>query len=291
MNYGEKKNMKNYKIGIDIGGTKMAAILWDGRKVVADYVLATQKDSLEHFLVMLKALVEPLEERARHDKVKIVGVGVGVAGAIDLAHETVFLAPNIRILEGVHLVQKVKEILGYEVKMDNDTRCFLRAEVKRGAAQKHQSIYGVIIGTGIGGALWTHGGVYEGAHGGAGEPGEMVVDISNNLTLEQAYQKLTQGNTANLAMEAYTGDVLAEKSFDEFGSVLGIAFANIVNIVDPEVIVIGGGAVGASDLFLDKVRKTMKEYIASNDSKKKVKILKSKIGSLAGAVGAALLVE
>lgn len=283
--------MKNYKIGIDIGGTKMAAILWDGRKVVADYVLATPKDSLEHFLVMLKALVEPLEERARHDKVKIVGVGVGVAGVLDHTHRKVFKSPNIDVLNGIKLADELERLFPYPVKIDNDTRCFVLAEAKNGAAQKYKSIYGIIIGTGIGGAFLFNNKIFEGVHGGAGEPGRMVIDVSNNMVLEDSYHKLMQGNPANMAIEAYSGDVLAEKSFDEFGSILGIAFANIVNIVDPEVIVIGGGAVGASDLFLDKVRKTMKEYIASNDSKKKVKILKSKIGSLAGAVGAALLVE
>lgn len=283
--------MKNYKIGIDIGGTKMAAILWDGRKVVADYVLATPKDSLEHFLVMLKALVEPLEERARHDKAKIAGVGIGVAGAINYEHEVVFDAPNIRILNGVNLLVKIKEVLSYEIKMDNDTRCFLRAEVKNGAGKKYKTVYGVIIGTGVGGALWMNDSVYEGAHGGAGEPDRMIIDLSSGLTLEQSYQKLTQGNTANLAMEAYSGDVLAEKSFEELGKIFGSAFANIVNIVDPEVIVVGGGAVGASDLFFNVVQKVMRESIASEEGKKKIKILKSKVGPLAGAVGAALLVE
>lgn len=281
---------KEYKIGIDVGGTKMAAILFAGNRVVSDYVLATPKDSLDHFLVMLKALVEPLEERAKLDKAKIVGVGMGVAGVMDLDCEKVLNAPNIQILNGIKLRKRVEDMLGYQVLMDNDTNCFLRAEVKSGAVQKYKNVYGIIIGTGVGGALWLNNDIYKGANGGAGEPEAMIIDISSGLNLEKSYQKLTQGNTANLAAEAYAGDVLANKIFDELGVMFGIAFANIVNIVDPEAIVVGGGAVGAGELFLDQVRKTMREHINSEDTKKKIKVLQSKV-KMAGAVGAALLIE
>jgi len=83
---------------------------------------------------------------------------------------------------------------------------------------------------------------------------------------------------------------LAEKPFDEIGEILGIAFANIANLIDPEAIIIGGGVVGASDLFLSEIKKLMKKYIMSQDAKS-IKIIKSKLGKNAGAIGAALLFD
>ena len=118
----------------------------------------------------------------------------------------------------------------------------------------------------------------------------MVIDFESGVGLEEAYHKLTQSNPASLAEEAYRGDVLAEKMFEEVGRDLGIAFANIVNLIDPEVIIVGGGVVESSDLFLPKIKKTMREHIFSPEAKK-IKILKSKLGENAGAIGAALLIS
>lgn len=282
---------KEYTIGLDIGGTKMAAVLFDGENVIADFVLATPKDTLDHFLIMVKALVDPLREKAEADRVKIRGVGLGIAAVIDKTGEKVLLPPNISYLKNVRLRQQVEKILFLPVKMDNDTNCFLRAEVKRGVAKKYNNVYGIIIGTGIGGAWWFGNQIYQGTNGGAGEPGQIVVDVVSNLNLEETYHRLTQNNPEQLASEAYTGDVLAEKLFVELGEFLGVALANIVNIIDPEVFVIGGGAVASSDLFLSKAKKVMKKYIASTESEKNIKILKGKLKGQAGAIGAALLIE
>ena len=84
---------------------------------------------------------------------------------------------------------------------------------------------------------------------------------------------------------------LCNLNYIELGNYLGVGLANIVNIIDPEVFVIGGGAVESSDLFFSQTRKVMKEHIASSESQKNVKILKGSLGAEAGAIGAALLVE
>ena len=91
---------KQLTIGIDIGGTKMAAVLFDGEKVLADSVLATPKDNLEHMLVMIQALVDPLFVRAKGKKKKISGIGLGVAGVIDYKEEKILESPNIKYLNG-----------------------------------------------------------------------------------------------------------------------------------------------------------------------------------------------
>lgn len=288
-NYCMTKNEIKYTIGIDIGGTNMKAILFDGEKIIMDYKLATPKDTLEHFMIMLNALIEQLVDKAHNDKVKIRGIGLSIPGVHNYKEKRILIFQNAPILNGVKLADLVQKKFGLPVEMDNDANCFLRAEMKMGAGKKYSNAYGITIGTGIGGGWWYNNEIYQGSHGGAGEPGEMVIDVETGLRLEEAYHKLTQNNPSSVAEEAYRGDVLAEKVFEEVGYNLGIAFANIVNIVDPEVIIIGGGVVESSDLFLSKIKKVMREYIHSTESKK-IKIIKGKLGEDAGAIGAALLV-
>lgn len=284
------KGKKKYSIGIDIGGTKMAAVLFDGSKVIADYVLATPKDSLDHFLIMLKALIEPLEEKAKEHRVKIGGVGLGVAGIIDFQEGIIIESPNIPLLNGVNLAKELGERIDMPVSIDNDGNTFVRAEAMLGAGKKYNNIYGFIIGTGIGGGWWLNGTVYRVTHGGSGEPGEMIIDFDTGMSLEDAYHKLTQNNPGNLAEEAYRGDVLAEKAFEEVGCFLGVAFANIANLIMPEIIIVGGGVTESSDLFMSQAKRSMRDNIASMEAKKKIRVIKGKLGNQAGAIGAALLV-
>ncbi|MEK7557693.1 MAG: ROK family protein [Patescibacteria group bacterium] len=279
---------KTYSIGVDIGGTKMSAVLFNGIDILAEYMLTTPKDTFEHFMIMLNALIEPLLDKARQNKIIINGIGIGVAGMLNYQEGRVLSSPNIPLLNDQRLSVYLEAKLGLSIKLDNDVNCFTRAEVKIGAGKKYKNVFGMTIGTGIGGAWWFNNEIYLGAHGGSGEPGWMVVDYQNGIRLEDAYHKLAQNNPASMAEEAYRGDVLAEKSYQEFGQYLGITLANIVNIIDPEVIILGGGVVESSDLFLSVTKRSMRQYVISPDSKV-IKIIKSKLGEKAGAIGAAML--
>ncbi|MBU0636855.1 ROK family protein [Patescibacteria group bacterium] len=279
---------KNYTIGVDIGGTKMSAVLFDGAKILADYTLATPKDNLEHFMIMLNALIEPLLDKARQDQVLVKNIGVGVAAILDYQEKKVLNAPNIPLLNGQKLLACLETRLNLNIRLDNDANCFTRAEAKIGAGKKYKNVFGITIGTGIGGAWWFNEEIYLGAHGGAGEPGWLVIDYQNGIRLEEAYHKLVQNNPASLAEEAYRGDILAEKFYQEFGHYLGINLANIVNIIDPEIIVLGGAVINSSDLFLSKTKKSMRSFIKS-ETARKIKVVKSSLGEKAGAIGAAML--
>jgi glucokinase len=279
---------KNYTIGIDIGGTNIKAVLFNGEKTVIDSSLGTPQDSLEHLIIMIIALIEPLTKRAAADKIKIKGIGLGVPGVVDPYSAKISDAPNLPMLNGIKLAEILAKRVNLPVKMDNDTECFLRAEATIGSAAKFKNIYGITIGTGIGGAWWQNGNIYYGAHG-FSEPGRMIVDFKEQTSLEDAYHKLTQSNPRNLAMENYRGDELARRAFDEVGRFLGLACANIINLLDPEAIVFGGGVMASADLFLPAMKKTIEEKVVKTQSK--TKILKSKLGLEAGAIGAALLIN
>ncbi len=280
-------NKKTYSIGIDIGGTNIKSVLFDGEQVVMDYSLGTPKDSLEHLIIMILALIEPLSKKAEEDKVKLKGVGLGVPGVVDPYGAKVLGAKNLPLLNGIKLAEILEKRINLPVKMDNDAECFLRAEATLGSAAKYKNIYGITIGTGIGGAWWFNGNIYYGAHG-FSEPGRMIVNFNEQTNLEDSYQKLTQNNPLNLAMENYHGDELARRAFTEVGHFLGLACANIINLLDPEAIVFGGGVMASADLFLPELKKTIDEKVVKTQGK--TKILKSKLGLDAGAIGAALLI-
>lgn len=282
---------KLYSIGVDIGGTKMAAVLFDGKRVLADYSLATPKDDVGKFLTMLVALIEPLRERAKKDKAKIKGLGLGIAGTHDYKEGKILNVPNLPVLNGLSIVEKVKERVEPEwvVLLDNDANCFVRAEARAGAGRKFGNVFGLTIGTGIGGGWFFNGGVYYGARGSSREPGQMIIDFASGLALEQAYHQITQNNPAILADEAYGGDPLAEKSYEELGRILGAALANIAVLFEPGAIVVGGGVMDSSDLFFSEAKKVMKEYL-KDPTAAEVKLLPAKLGKLAGAIGAALLI-
>ncbi|HAM88096.1 MAG: ROK domain containing protein [Candidatus Falkowbacteria bacterium GW2011_GWC2_38_22] len=280
---------KTYTIGIDVGGTKISAVLFDGEKVVMDYMLATPKDNLEHFLIMVKAVVDPLLERAREMKVVVNGVGAGIAGVFDASGKKMLFSPNIPTINNVFLGERIEKFIGMPVLIDNDAKCFVRAEALIGAGKNYKNVFGLIVGTGIGGGWWINGDVYNGSHRGASEVDAMIIDSASGLNLEQGYHKIMQNNPGKMSQEAIIGDPLAEQVYNEFGRQLGIALANISNLIDPEIFVLGGGAVASSDLFLSIAKKEMKEHINSSDAAKKIKIVKSKLGANAGAIGAALL--
>jgi glucokinase len=285
------KSEKIYSIGVDVGGTKMSAVLFDGVKVIADYTLATPKDNLEHFMIMLKALIEPLQDKARAAGAVIKGVGLGIPGMLDYKENKVVEVPNIPFLNGLKLPDILTSKLGVEqIKIDNDGHCFLRAEMKLGAGKKYSNVFSVTIGTDLGGGWWHNGEIYNGAHGGATEFSWLTVDFKEGISLRDAYHKLTQNNPSTLAEEAYRGDVLAQKSYNELGHYFGISLANMVNLIDPELIIVGGRVVESDDLFLPQAKKIMRKYIKSPEAKV-IKIVKGKLGVKAGAIGAALLIS
>lgn len=282
---------KEFSIGVDIGGTKMSAVLFDGQKILADYILATPKDDLEHFTIMLKALVEPLLDKAKTMGATVKGIGLGVPGMLDYKENKAVEVPNLPYLNGLKLPEILNSKLGVEqIKMDNDGHCFLRAEMKLGAGKKYANVFSVTIGTGFGGGWWHNGEIYNGTHGGATEFSWLTVDFKEGIRLEEAFHKMTQNNPGNLAEEAYRGDILAEKVYNELGHYFGISLSNMVNLIDPELIIVGGSVAQSDDLFLPQAKKIMRKYIKSPKSKT-IKIVKGKLGANAGAIGAALLIQ
>jgi glucokinase len=281
---------ENYKIGVDIGGTNMKAVLFNGYKVIEEATLSTPTDNSEHFFSILQALIDPLLEKTDQNKKKVIGIGLSVAGMHDFRQNIIVRSPNIAYLDGVEIISEVEKRINIPTKLDNDANCFLRAEARSGAGIKFNNLFGMTIGTGIGGAWWLNNKIYRGGHGSAGEIGHTMIQFSSPVTLENFYQEITDKKPLEIAEEAYQGNEQAEKIFEQIGEYLGYTCANIVNSIDPEAIIIGGGVVESGELFFPALKRTMQNNIASPLSIK-TKVLKAKLGNSAGAVGAAMLFE
>ncbi len=277
-------------IGIDIGGTNMRAILFKDNKILFDYNLATPQNDKESFLIMFKALIEPLLEKANQERLEVKGIGVGIAGIYNFNQDKIIFSPNIKIIEGLSLKEEIKKLFNLnKIILDNDTNCFLLAESKLGAVRDYNNVLGITIGTGIGGSWLLNKKIYQGIHGTAMELGHIIADSNDLITLEQSFQKLTKNNPKLLSEKAKYGDKLAESLFKELGKILGIALANIINLIDPQIIVIGGGVIESSNLFMSEVEKYKTQFTISPLAKK-TKIIKAKLKN-SGAIGAALLVD
>ena len=236
-------NNRKLIVGVDIGGSKINIIVWNGRKVI---------DSWQTSEVSLKNL----EKGISH--FNISKIGIGIAGVLDYETGCVLDSPNLKLFEGLCL----KKFLNKNIRFDNDVNCFLRAESKLGVARGFKNVLAVAMGTGIGGAIMINKKlVYLGSHGSAGEFGFMI--IKNEKTWEKLYQE-TKNNPEK------------QKQIHALG------FANLINIFDPEIIILGGGGAKLPN------RKLMEKFILSPLAKKP-KIIFSKLDSNATAIGAALL--
>lgn len=278
-------------IGIDVGGTKIAGILYDGEKILAETVLATPRDNFKHFLVMLSAVVDPLREKAEDLKKPVRGIGLGVAGALDSTGTKMVFSPNLTYLNGHKIAEKFAEKVSLPVFIDNDAKCFVVAEAMSGAGRKHKNVFGVILGTGIGGGFFEHDGIQRGRHGLAGEIGEMIIDFAKRQTFEAYYHELMSGNPADVAQRAYTGDTEAQRLYKDFGETLGTVLGNISNLIDPDIFVIGGGVAASADLYLPEAKRSLDACLQSAEAIKDVKIVPAKLLKHSGAIGAALLVK
>ncbi|RMD59181.1 ROK family protein [Candidatus Parcubacteria bacterium] len=275
-------------IGIDIGGTKMLGVLWDGNKVHTEFLLATPQDSLEHFLIMLYALIDPLLQKAQETKLKVGGIGIGIAGIVDPVRQIINHSPNLSFAAKVDFAAQIKNRYHLPLKIDNDANCFLRAETKGGAAKGLDNVYGIIIGTGIGGAWWQGGKIYQGFSFNAGEPGALIVDWKSGEELEPTYHHLGGKDIRRLAQDFYQGKPEARRALRQIGQLTGVLLADIITLINPQAIVLGGGATNVAELFLPDAKQFLKQKIRTKQTAK-TKIMLSKFKKQAGAIGAALL--
>jgi glucokinase len=305
-------------IGVDLGGTKLLAGVVEPDLEVRHRVFrhAREGKGPEELLDALVAAVEEVRVAAGRE---LRAVGFGIPSLVDIA--TGRAATTVHLpLRDVPFRDVMAERLGVPVAVDNDANAAMVAELRRGSAVGARTAALLTLGTGIGGAIVVDGRVVHGAHGGAGEWGHMVIDVDGPLctcgnrgclemlvsgsALGRAAMRaavelpdsgfgraLTAGRdiTGMLATElAHDGDAVARDVVEGVGHHLGVGISNVVNVLNPEVVVVGGGVIAAGELLLAPARKVVAER-ALAPSRDQVRIVPTRFGDASGMLGAALL--
>lgn len=309
-------------VGVDIGGTKVLGVALDcaapEQGPLAEARRPTPRGAEALVATVAAVVADVLEQVAPSG---VVALGVGLPGLID--HDGVLrFGPNLPGIVDLDLEQALAIDLDLPVVVDNDANCAGWAEHRLGAAAGRDHAVLVTLGTGIGAGLIADGRPFTGAHGMAGEPGHMIVDPGGPrcpcgrrgcweryasgsglgfLARESALAgradqvvALAGGDAEMVRGEHVTtaarrGDAEALAVMDSFGWWVAVGLANLVNILDPEVVVLGGGLVTEVDLFLTPTRVAFRELVLAGAHRPEVPIVAATTGERAGALGAALL--
>ncbi|QEC47479.1 ROK family protein [Baekduia soli] len=305
-------------IGVDLGGTKLLAGVVDRDLNVHHRVLRHSRDGTTAE-ALLDALVDAVREAREAADADVRAVGFGIPSLVD--RRTGVAATTVHLpLHDLPFRDVMAERLGLPVVVDNDANAAMLAEHRHGAARGTHTAALLTLGTGIGGGIVVDGRVVHGAHGGAGEWGHMVVDIDgpqcscgnagclemfvSGSALGRGGLRVARGApesglgralasgrevTGMLVTElAHDGDQAARDVVALMGTYLGIGLGNIVNILNPEVVAIGGAVVAAGDLLLEPARRVLAER-ALAPSRDQVRVVPTRFGDASGMIGAALL--
>jgi glucokinase len=304
-------------IGVDLGGTKMSVGVVDEARNVT-YQSTAPSIGLEQD-ELIATLVRELEA-ARQARPEVAAIGLGIPCTIDQERGVAVMAVNLELAD-VPIRDLVRERLGLPVVLDNDANAAILAEHRFGAARRAENAVMLTIGTGIGGGLLIGGQVYRGSSGAGAELGHVVIEADGpwcqgNCPNRGCVEALASGTAiareglaaaeaapdSNLGRAlaqgvaldgkevtdaALDGDPVAVGVLEKVGRRLGVALSSFANIFDPDVIVIGGGAIRAGDLLLDPAREEMARRALAPMNKTPVSA--AELGPDAGMIGAATM--
>jgi len=299
-------------IGIDFGGTSVKpAVVRGGEIVVRGQSIDTRQCGSAE--VLLEAIIAEIK-RLKSAHPAIAAIGVGLPGLIDNANGIVHDLTNVPGWKNVALRQILTERTGLPVAVDNDAKAMTYGEWRYGAANNQPNVICVTLGTGVGGGLILNGNLYRGSKNGAGEIGQTSINfnglpahygnlgalekyVGNQQIAERAQLRyreagqerpLEECTPAILSKAAAAGDPVAKAVWVEIGTEIGANLANLIWLLNPDCIVIGGGVAQAGELLLEPIRasiraRTMHVYTDNLD------IVPATLGSDAGVIGAAAL--
>ncbi len=312
-------------IGIDVGGTKISAALAEqsgniiARNRQPTPRNGTAEDSLEAIVTCVKTLVSD----AKVDLESVAGVGLGVPGTVDPEKGLVVDTPNMN-LSGLRIVRRAEEKLGRPVAFDNDVNLGTLGESWLGAAQGADSTVGIFVGTGIGGAVLVGGKLVRGVRFAAGEIGHIVMEVDGPLcgcgnrgcleamasrtAIERDIREAVSSGRETILQEMLDGDLSIIKSgalkkalkkgdglvtevMEKASIVIGHACLTVRHLLDPEVIVLGGGVVEACGNFILPLVQEVVDSDALGAARNGGRIVESSLGDDAVILGAVALAK
>jgi len=294
-----------YTIGIDLGATFVKMGLVDDKgKVCFRRKIETPPSSNKAFLI--DAIIDNIRDIIKASSKKVSGVGIGVPGPVDSKKGIVHYFPNIKGWEEVPLKSILEKKLSLDLELDNDVNAMTLGEFVFGAGKYCDNLVCLTLGTGVGGGIIIGGKLYRGGSMCAGEIGHMPINetgpkcncggiacleryIGNRYILERAKKAFGSNITLEtLTSLAKSGNKKAIAIWTDVAEKLGVALVEVVNLLNPDKIVIGGGVSKAGSLILNPLKRQIKGR-AMKDQAKHVKIVLAKLGADAGIIGASLL--
>jgi len=309
-----------YYAGIDLGGTntKIGLVDEDGNIIFTTIV---KTDSMEGFEKTIQRLSKILLQQVKSFDLNfddVQSVGVGVPGPVLNSRVVKFWA-NFPWKNGIDLALEFEKNLGKPVKADNDVNVITLGEMWKGSAQGYKNVLGLAIGTGIGGGIIVDGKLVSGENGAGGEVGHIKVERDGKLCgcgqkgcweayasatglIREAQSRLAVNKTNGLYEQvigrdleakdifdvAKEGDAFALDLVDYEADYIALGIGNLLNVLDPEIVVVGGGVSLAGDILFDKVKERLKKY-AFPSTTENLKIVVASLGNDAGILGAAYL--
>lgn len=288
------------RAGIDLGGTKIEGVLLDGDREAARLRVATRREEgYDAILARIRDLYLDLARRAGGPH----ALGLGTPGS--LSPETGLLRnSNTVCMNGRPLRRDLERLLGRGFAVENDANCFALAEARLGAARGKGMVFGVILGTGCGGGIVIDGKVWGGLQGIAGEWGHSVLDpagpecycgtrgcVETYLSgggLERLWEAETGERLPlpDIVRRSRAGDAAAKGFMGVFFRRFGRALANLINVLDPDAVVLGGGVSNVEELYTEGAAEVRRRVFSDSP---RTPILRHALGDSSGALGAALV--
>jgi glucokinase len=320
----ETSTKGEYVVGVDLGGTKILSGVFDhSLECIGTAKLSTKSQrGADKVVERIARCAQDAVDEADLTFKQIAGVGIGAPGSVDFDSGNVIFAPNLEGWKDIPLKKDLEKALGVPVFVENDCNvCALGVYVAE-LKSKPRSMVGIFVGTGIGGGLIIDGELYSGFGHTAGEVGHMVLEVSGpkcgcgnkgcfealasrsaifqqikagikdgqkTLLTEMLGDDLADLRSGDLRKAMRRGDKFVDRIIEGAAEYIGIATANLVNVLNHEVVVLGGGVIEAlADEMMSVIVETTKDY-AMAGALKGVEIIASKLGDNAGITGAAVL--
>jgi len=298
-----------FRVGIDLGGTKIEGIALDEDREIGRIRVATPRDDYPATVEAIGALVEALECRVG----KVGFVGIGIPGALSTATGLVKNANSVWLI-GRPLLADIEARLGRQVRMANDADCFAVSEAANGAGVGADVVFGAIIGTGTGAGIVARGGLVSGPNSIAGEwghnplpwPGDderpgptcycgrhgCIERFLSGPGMQADYERVTGRikNPQEVVAEAAAGDPVALDAVARYQGRMARALASVINILDPDVIVLGGGMSNIVSIY-ERVPQLWTPFVfgASDTEPVRTRLVRAQHGDSSGVRGAAWL--
>jgi glucokinase len=320
----ELNPQKRYIIGVDIGGTNTRASVAekDGRILSEGHRPTKAMDGPDESIPQIIDAIREAIENGKVSASDICGIGMGVPGRHKTREGIVLWSPNFKDWAGLQLLQPFRDAFGVPVFMGNDVNVAALGEFRFGAGSGVNSMVMLTLGTGIGGGIILDGKLWKGANEGAGEIGHQIINPNGRLCgcgrygdleseanqggiIERARRKIQMGRKTSLVHrvegdpDALTPEIIAEAAFEgdelslevlqETGYFVGIGVANAINLLNPEMVVIGGGIARAGFVLWDPIMRTVKAN-ALAEALEVCQVVPSELRDDAGILGGVTLV-